>query len=91
MTRIAYVIRQRGIQERSGGNTDYGKRFGHRRRCSGIGGGDCGGGMRGGEKGEIKERLIYSLLLLNKSAFSCVFFFIKGFIVKLWVWQTYSL
>lgn len=47
--------------------------------------------MRGGEKGEIKERLIYSLLLLNKSAFSCVFFFIKEFIVKLWVWQTYSL
>jgi hypothetical protein len=39
--------------------------------------------MRDGEKGEIKERLIYSLLLLNKSAFSCVFFFIKGFIVKL--------
>lgn len=47
--------------------------------------------MWGGEKGEIKERLIYSLLLLNKSAFLCVFFFIKGFIIKLWVWQTYSL
>ena len=43
MTRIAYVIRKRGIQERSGGNADYGKCIGHRRRRGGIGGGDCGG------------------------------------------------